>query len=506
MMKLNSNKLTLTFIGLLTVSCTLCLAKAQAPRVRSGGTSGRIPRQRPTTITKVQVQPVTVANIGDYTITNQELEQRMMMEIRPRSYENYNEVSEPFDVKAVLLKMIAEKAMITEARKEGYLKDESLSSLIQRERDKRLVNLLLTRTLQPKLDKFVITQAEIQKRMKANPKLNKARAESMAKRAKAQMLFSRYFSQIYKKFNAKKVTENFPLVVQIHQRLLTQPKTPRKGNFIRISQTKEEITPEEKNIVLVSFDKGKITLKDWFATLCEMAPPSRPKDLNTEKGVERLLDRALARPILLAEALQQRLDKDKALLQAMKKYEDDRLLSKVTSAKYKEVKQPTSEEIMIYFGKNREIFRKDKKLKIDTIWCRDLKTARQAKAELDKSEDFEAVKQKYCLQKTTKPFDTYPGGEGLFWNDLWKGDPNDIIGPMKGFYRSGISWRIVKILEKNPGKLTGYSPDMDNRIKGKMISEQREAILERYRNELLKEYTYQIYIDKIKSIDPLNIP
>ena len=502
MMKLTSNKLTLTFIGLLTISCALCLAKAQTPSVKTGG-SGRIPRQRPATIAKVQAKPVTVANIEGYTITNQELEERMMRELHPYNYGNYNEVPEPIDAKSVLLKMIAEKAMIMEARKSDYLKDESLSSLIQREKDRRLVNLLLQRTLQPKL---VVTESEIQQRMKADPKLTKARAEAMVKRVKAQMLFSQYYRQIYAKFNTKKVTENFPLAVQIYQRLLTQPKTPRKGNFIRITQTKEELTPEEKNIVLLTFDKGKVTLKDWFAALCEMAPPSRPKDLNTVKGVERLLDRASSKPILLAEALERGLDKDKDFLQSMKEYEDNRLLSKVISDKYKEVKQPTSEEIMIYFGKNREIFRKDKKLKIDTIWCQNLKTAKQAKAELDKSKDFEAVKQKYSLQKTSRPFDTNPGGEGLFWNDLWKGDPNDIIGPVKGFYRTGVSWRIVKILEKNPGQLTGYSSDMDNRIKDKMMREQREAILEKFRNELLKKYTYQIYVDKIKGINPLNIP
>lgn len=320
------------------------------------------------------------------------------------------------------------------------------------------------------------------------------------------MLFSQYYKHIYQKFHTKKLTENFPKAAQIHQRLLTQPKKPRTGGFIRISQTKEELTPEEKNIVLVTFDKGKVTLKDWFDTLCESAPPSRPKDLNTIKGVEQLLDRALSKPLFLAEAMLLGLDKDKDLLQKVREYEDSRLLSKVRSDKYKEIKQPTTDEIKIYFGKNREVFRKDKTLKIDVIWCQDLKTARQAKAELDGNKDFEALKQKLSLQKTTKPYNIYPGGEGLFWKDLWKGDPNDVIGPIKGFNRSAVNWRIVKILEKNPGTLTEYSKDMESRVKDKIMSEQREAVLEQFGNEVLKKYTYQIYADKIKDIDPLDIP
>ena len=499
MMKLSFNKLNLAFIGLLTVFCTFCLAKAQAPRVRTG----RPAASRPAAVKPAEPPPTIVANIGDYTITKQELQKRLMTEIRPFNYGNYNEEPEPVNTEKVLLKMIAEKAMVSEARKGDYLKDESLSSLIQRFRDRNLVNLLLQKQLQPML---TVTEPEIQKRMKADPKLTRARAEATIKNLKARILFSQYYNHIYQKFHAKKLTENFPKAVEIHQRLLTQPKKPRTGAFIRITQTKEEVTPEEKNIVLVTFDKGKVTLKDWFDALNEMSPPSRPKDLNTVKGVEQLLDRALSKPLLLAEAMLQGLDKDKELLQKVREYEDSRLLSKVRSDKYKEIKQPTTEDIMIYFGKNREIFRKDKMLKVDLIWCQDLKTARQAKAELDGGEDFEAMKQKYSLEKKTKPFNTYPGGEGLFWKYLWKGDPNDVIGPIKGFYRTGVNWRIVKILEKNPGTLTGYSEDMESRVKEKMMSEQREAVFERYGNEVLKKYTYQIYAEKIKDIDPLDIP
>jgi len=504
MMKLSFNKLTLTFIGLLTALCTLCIAKAQAPRVRTARPAASKPAAvKPAEVKPAEKPPTIVASIGNYTINKQELDKRLLMEISPNNYVNYNEEPEPVNVEKVLLKIIAEKAIVSEARKGDYLKDESLSSLIQRYRDRQLVQLLLQKQLQPRL---TVTEPEIQQRMKADPKLTRARAEAMIKNLKARILFSQYYSQIYQKFHAKKLTENFPKAVQIHQRLLTKPKTPRTGGFIRISQTKEELTPEEKNIVLVTFDKGKVTLKDWFDTLCEMAPPSRPKDLGTVKGAEQLLDRTLSKPLLLAEALLLGVDKDKDFLQKVRDDEDSRLLSKVRSDKYKEVKQPTTEEIKIYFGKNREIFRKDKTLKIDLIWCQDLKTARQAKAELDGGKDFEAIKQKYSLVKTTKPYNISPGSEGLFWKDLWKGDPNDVIGPLKGFQRSGVKWRIVKILEKNPGTLTEYSSDMESRVKEKMMSEQREAIFEQYGNEVLKKYTYQIYADKIKDIDPLDIP
>ena len=508
MTKLCSNKLALAFIGLLIAFCHLDAARAQT--ARRGSLAGAKPRQagEPTRRGQSVVKPSAessniVARIGDYAITKQELEKRLMTELYPSGYDSYNEQAEPPDAKTVLMKMIAEKAMVSEARKLGFLKEERLGASIKRQKEKWLANLLLQKQLLPKL---IVTESEIQQKMKADPKLDRARAEAMLKSTKARMLFDQYYRQIYQKLHVKKLSNNLLKAVQIHQRLLTKPKKPRDVPFIRIYQIKEELTPEEKNIVLATFDNGKVTLKDWFDILCESAPPSRPRDLNTPKGVERLLERALSIPLFVSEAKSLGFDKDKNLLKQVREHEDRRLLSKVKSEKYKEIKEPTTDEIMIYFGKNMEAFRTDRALKIDLIWCQDLKTARQAKADLDGGKDFESVRQKYSLEKKGKPFKTSPSGEGLFWKDLWKGDPNDILGPVKGFYRNDIKWRIVKILEKNPGDLKGYSDNMGQRVKERIVSEQRDALPAQYGNELLKKYPYKVYTELIKDIDPLDIP
>jgi len=498
----------LAFIGLLILFCHLNIARSQTTNSTPGelirrGQTGEKSNVQSGVKPAAETSNIVVASIGDYVITSQELENRLMTELYPRDYDSYNEQAEPPDAEKVLMKMIAEKAMVSEARKQGYLEDEALGASIKQFKGKRLVSLLLQKQLEPKL---TVTESEIQQKMKADPKLNRARAEAVLKRAKAGMLFEQYYGYICQKFQMRKLSENFLKAAQIHQRLLTQPKKPRKMPFIRIYQINDELTPEEKDIVLATFDNGKITLKDWFDTLCESAPPSRPQDLNTTQGVERLLDRALRMPLLISEARSLGLDNDKNLLQQVRDYEDSRLLSKVRSEKYKELKEPTTDQIFVYYGNNKELFRTDRTLKIDLIWCQDLETARKAKAELDSSEDFESVRQKYSLEKKGKPFNTYPSGEGLFWKDLWKGDPNDIVGPVKGFYRNSIKWRIVKILEKNPGKVKGYSNDMGQRVKERIVSEQRDALLAKYGDVLLKKYPYKIYTERIKDIDPLDIP
>jgi len=328
--------------------------------------------------------------------------------------------------------------------------------------------------------------------------MSRTRVRRIIENEKARKIIDQYYNQLYEKFHTKKLSENYTKAVQIHQRLLNHPKTPQKLKYIRSTQIKDEMTTEEKNIVLATYDYGKVTLEDWFKTLCDFSPPSRPKNLGTTKGVEQFLNRALAMPLYLAEAKLSKLNEDKNLLKQVRDYEERYLLSKVNREISKDINEPSAEQLVAYYNNNKEKFRIDKFVKIDVVWCPDHKTANQVKAELDSGKDFESVKQQYSLEKKIKPFNAYPNREGLFWKELWQAEPNDIVGPIKGFHRQGIKWRVVKILEKNPGIIKEYSTNMDNRIKN--------AIMSKHRSEMLKKYPYEIYHERIKDIDPMDIP
>jgi hypothetical protein len=491
-MKLFASKLALVFLGLIIILSLCCAEKDQD--------AAKTPDKE---ATEKETEPNVVARIGDYNIKKGELEKRLMLELRPNPYEPRSETETP-DTKTVLMKMIAEKAIVIEARKQNLHKGETVQAVLKKFIEKNLVNLLLTNHLQGKM---TITDSEIEERIKSDPKLDQVSAKAMLSREKSQILLGQYYEQLYKKFHVKKLSDNFLKAAQIHQRLLFKPKEPRKVGFIRINQIKNDLTPEEKNIVLATFDHGQITLKDWFDALCELSPPSRPRDLNTQKGIEKLLDRALKMPIFVSEAKLLGLEKDENLLKQIKEYEDNMLLNKARREKTKDIKGPIAEEQIIdYFNKNKQEFGTQNMIKIEQIWCQDLNTARKAKAELDNSKDFEAVRQSYSLEKKSYPLNTSFSSEGIFFKDLWNSNPNEIAGPVKGFYGGGIKWRIVKILEKTPGTTTEYSVDKKRRIETSILDKQRNTTLEKYRKDLLEKYSYEIYADKIRDIDPLDIP
>jgi len=500
-MKSLSDKSTLLFLGLLIVFCNSCDTKEPVPTVTKPTSVQQKYKQQPAV--KTAIEPSTVvARIDGYVITWGELEKRLLTEIAPNPYE-YNYEAKPVDAEAVLLKMIAEKAMAMDARSRNFLDDRLIQSSLKRFKEKTLVSLLLKTHLQSKV---TVTDSEIDEKVKADPKLTRARAKALLERAKANELSNQFYKQIYEKLHVQKINANFSKVPSIYQQLLRRPKKPRKVRWINEDQVEDELTQEQKNIALAIYDRGQFTVQNWLNALCDVVPPSRSKHLSIS-GIEKLLDKSLTTPILVSEAVAQGLDKDENFLKQLKEQEDIRLLSKARSEKFNSVKDTaTEQEIIAYFNENKENFGTPQTLKINQIWCKDLETARQVKAELANGADFESVKQKYSLRKKDKPSDTYPGYEGIFFEPLWNGEPNEIVGPAKGFYGSDLKWRIVKILEKKPAEPKEYSADMKDTVKMKMLAEKRQTALAEYRKELLEKYPYEIYIETITDIDPLDIP
>ncbi len=173
-MKLFACRLALVFLGLIITLSLGCTEKG-----REAPDKG---------ITQKDTEPNVVAIIGDYTITKDELEKKLMMEIRPNPYE-FRDSTEITDAKTVLMKMIAEKAMVIEARKQNLQEDEMILVVLKKFKEKNLVNLLLRNHLQSKIN---ITDSEIDEKMKSDPKLDRVRAKAMLTRAKSGKLLGQY--------------------------------------------------------------------------------------------------------------------------------------------------------------------------------------------------------------------------------------------------------------------------------------------------------------------------
>lgn len=502
-MKLLCSKLMFSFVILTAFVCVVAAGAetAQAPSMEQEKTVAEKPAEQVSL--EAPADPNIVARIGDYTINKEELKQKLMRELHPSYYENPIEEPKPVDANAALKKTLAEKAILIEARRLGRHKDETIAPIVQRDKDKKLATMLLRKQIMPKIN---VTQEEVDERLKADPNMDPARVRASLQRAQGNKLVAQYYDMIYKKLNVKKVKENYPTAIQINRRLLKEPKKPRKLEFVHKYQIKEEMTQQERDIVLATFDGGKITIEGWLETLCGYAPPSRPS-LDNPDAVDKLVEMALRIPLYVNEAISQGLDKDKDLLMQSRDYEDRILLNDARKRLQEKIQEPTAEQVKAFFDEHKKVFGVSERLNISQIWCQDKEIAQKVKAELESGKDFETLRQEYDLNKQGREsIMTFPYSEGLFWKDLWANEPNDIVGPVKGFLNNEVKWRIVKILEKVPGELKEFSANIEKNVQNRMLSKMTEDSMNEYSMELLDKYPYRIYADRIKDIDLLKIP
>jgi hypothetical protein len=450
-------------------------------------------------------EPVVVARIGDCVITRPELEERLVREIQPQRGDDDLVESGPVTAEGVLNKMLAEKALSLEGRRLGYLNDELIHSGVEQFEQQRLRQMLVQNYL--KENPPAVQEEEVARQMKANPKLTRAQAVAQVQRAAAIQLLDKFYSQLVAKFQLKKVTENFAEAARIHDRLLNRPAQPRGPgeSWIKNSQVRDELSEKEKQLVLATYEGGQFTLKDWFDVICSIAPPRRPTDLGTPAGVEKLVDRALPASILVAEAKARGCDKDRQLRSDVRQLEDRRLLYKMQDEKGRGAPEPNAAEIRAFFEKHQEQFAVKATVKIDQIWCADLATARKVKDLLAQEPDFAALKKAHSLEKSTEPHNVSADSEGLFWPELWKAEPNQVVGPLRGFYRDGLRWRLVKVLEKKPAQVQPYAPALENRVKWAIIGASRRSRLESYEKELLARYPHEIFRERMAGLDPLEL-
>lgn len=447
---------------------------------------------------------VVVARIGDFEITKDDLARRLLQELRPRE-EQFYRPGDPVTAESVLRKMLAEKAESIEGRKLGYLQDEAIVQAVTQLEEGRIVSQLLESKLGDKLKDP--NDAVIERLLKANPKATREQAKAYAQRMMAVQLMEQYYAQVCEKRGLKKMTENLAKAAEIYQRLLTHPREARGPNeyWIRSTQVTTDLSDEERGMVLATYEGGQFTLKDWFQALCNIAPPRRPKGLDTAQGVEKLLDMVLRRPILAAEARSFGFDKAPELRKAVKTLEDQRLQYKVQEIAVQDIKEPTPDEVKACFDNDPNRFATDPVLKAAQIWCADEETARKIKTQLDQGADFMTLMKDESLQKDVEVYSLRPGSEGPFWADLWKGEPNQVLGPMLGFYNSGVKWRLVKVQEKIPAQPQEFSEQLANGIKWWLYGERRQQALKDFEKRLLEKYPYEVYSDRIRDMDPLAI-
>lgn len=455
------------------------------------------------------VDETVVAIIGDYQILGKDFKNRMMQELAPDRYEMTVEppTVTPGEVVRMLL---AEKAIAMEARKQGLDKSERVLSAMVRFDERELVNRLGASVVSQQVS---VTEDEIDRAMKDNPKLNRAQADMTLRRNKARGVFKTYTTGLMKTLDVKKVPENFAKAARIHDTLLHHPKTPRSHNasWILREQILTELTSEDAAIPLATFKGGQFTVKDFLMALHGMSPPGRPRNLGTVAGIEAFLLKAIRKPLQVTQARAMELDQSADFKKKRRAHEDRQLHSAVQVEKRKEVAEPNEAEIEAYYQTVKDEVGKRDRVKAKVIWCRDRAAAESAKAELVAGKPFSQVQQEFNIdEKDVKERDFYPSSEGFLWSEIWAGEPNDIVGPLLGIHTVDRSrkfdWRVLQLVSKEEGSPQTLDDNLRNTLKWGIQSERSTAHLRAHAEKTLAKYAYTVIEGRLKAFDPRNVP
>jgi hypothetical protein len=455
--------------------------------------------------------PNVVATIGEYTITGDEFKKQAIQEMQPNPYSG-NPIRPAPELKAVILRMLGEKAIVLDARQRGVHQKEEIQANLKRTREQQTIRKLINAVVAPRV---VVKDQDVNELMAKDPNLPRERARAMIFNQRGNAAVAEYYTQLTKDRHLKKVPENFAKVSAVNTRLLTRHRSGPQY-WILTEDVRNNIDPNEKALVLATFDGGTFTLKDLFEAILEMSPPSRPKDLDTPQGVERFLDRLVSRPVMAAEAAAKGYDKDPEVMKALRRLEDQMTLDTVRIEKSATVKEPNEQEVAAAYEKVKDTYAKNDSLKVDMIWCEDRQAAAKAKADLDGGKDFKSVQTQYAVDSPARqtgrpagqplgPADDYMGQEGLFWQDLWKAEPNQVVGPVLGFRGGALAWRLVKVMEKREGK-TAPAQNAMGMLKSDLQEQRQKALMDKLASEMLQKFPYQINADRLSAFDPRNVP
>jgi hypothetical protein len=490
-------------------------AVPQSPAREPNATPAPVVSNKPAG-TPAPADPNVVAVISGYVITGEDFKKEYLQGLQPNPYAGSPQGSAP-EPKAVLMQMLGDKAVILDARQKGMDQRDEIQTYIKRLREQRLMTKVAIAAVEPQIS---VTEQDVNKVIAQDPNLAKltaqdpnlvkgrARIRTRIRNQKGNEIFSRYYQQLMQKLHLTKVAENLPKTAALHKRLLSKAKPESKRNiyWIEDDQIKTDLDPNERDLVLATYDGGRFTVRDWFRALCEIVPPRRPKDLDTPGGVERFLDSALQRPLLTAEAIAQGMDKDEKLVRELRTREDEMVLNYARQERVTGLTEPNDQDVAAFYEKVKGTYARSDALKVEVIWCENRDAAAKARAELDQGKDFATVQQQYAIdKKAVEPVDVYAAMEGSFWPALWNADPNQVVGPILGLRAGGLKWRVVKVKEKKPGSPAAFE-NAKGMIKGELSEQRHKALLDRVRAELLRGYPHQVFADRLPAFDPRNVP
>lgn len=331
-----------------------------------------------------------------------------------------------------------------------------------------------------------------------NPKFSEDNFEKESFNIKRKLYFARQDegrarwdtlrSQIKKEYDYKLLRDNLKdLTAKLKEKTRKRLLNP------------EDITQEERNTLLATWNGGQYTLEDLLEEYKDSFSRLRPALIEYVRLAPDVENINL-KDFMVAKAREMGLGQEEDIQKQLDIIKERRMLSVLKQREIDDKIEPTDEDIKNYYEQNKEEFTHPPKIQIWEIFVKDEKLAKKIYNWAKAGRNFEQLAAKYTEDKTYKKKKGFLGYKvrtqrGSVSREAFKIGENAIGGPVR--YRNG--WAVIKTGKKMEKEYMDFKQALP-RVQSKLRRERLKARTEEWEKELKERYPATINEELVMSI------
>jgi len=310
-----------------------------------------------------------------------------------------------------------------------------------------------------------------------------------AKQDTGRMLWEEQKKFLKDKYHAKILDDNIIAVVELAK------KKQKNGR-----NNPKHYSYDEKQIVLATWDGGKLVLDDLFLIYGGRRFPALQRRITNTGNMQKIVDQILLGKLIQQEAEKMGLLDEPEIKTQIKDYRIQKLATMAFNHEVKQKVKPTDDQVKKYYEAHQKEFVKPAEIEIWEIYVKDKNKAEKVLRLAKKGYNFEKLAEKYSEDAYYKKKKGYVGFKsknrrGAVSRKAFEVGPNKVAGPVK--YRGG--YVVIKTGKLRPETIRSYEEafmQAKSKLRNKMLKERREA----WEKELEERYPAKINYKLVENL------
>jgi peptidyl-prolyl cis-trans isomerase C len=257
---------------------------------------------------------------------------------------------------------------------------------------------------------------------------------------------------------------------------------------------------KEQSKTLAEVNGSVITVQDLKNEVDRLPPYLKPMAQSLD-GRKELLERVIARTIMLEEAKKAGVDKSKEVAERLEDLRKELIVATYLKQKVEKEAQLTDDEMKKYYDENKEKFKTGAQVRASHILVKAEQDAQTILTQLQSGANFEEMARKNSLDATAAK-----GGDlGWFSSGAMVPEFNTVAFSLKEGATSGViktqyGFHIIKVTGKRPAGIRTFD-EVKDQIKAALLPAKQQEVFQKMMAELKKTSKVSVKEDVLKEMD-----